>query len=81
MTIFDSDEPKDGEFQGKEGVEEPDEQDKQNFRAFVVVLLLELPLIIFPFFSERPEFSIGIGMCAVANVVAFLKCGVLWNRI
>jgi len=80
MAIFDSDEPKDGEFEGKKKIEEPDEQDKRNFRAFVVVLLLELPLIIFPFFSERPEFSIGIGMCAVANVMAFLKCGELWKR-
>jgi hypothetical protein len=81
MAIFDSDEPKDGESVENEETAEPDEQDKRNFRAFVVVLLLELPLIIFPFFSERPEFSIGIGMCAVANVMAFLKCGELWNRI
>ena len=81
MAIFDSDEPKDGESAENEEIDLPPEYVKQTGRIFVVVLLVELPLIIFPFFSERPEFSIGIGMCAVANVIAFLKCGELWNRI
>ena len=81
MAIFDSDEPKDGEPVENEEIAEPNEQDKRSFRAFVGVLFLELPLIIFPFFSGRPEFSIGIGMCSVANILAILKCGELWNRI
>ncbi|HEU5457409.1 MAG TPA: hypothetical protein VFU68_02205 [Terracidiphilus sp.] len=81
MAIFDSDDSEDSKSEGNAVVEEPNEYEKQTGRIFVFVLLLHLPLIALPFFSEKPEFSIGIGISAVANVLAILKCGELWERI
>jgi hypothetical protein len=67
MSIFDEDEP-----EGRRN-EDGDQQDQTSYRGLVVLLLM-LPLIIFPFFTDRTELIIGVSMSASVNCVAIIMC-------
>jgi hypothetical protein len=67
MAIFDAEERED---------EQPEEElgrDKTDY-GYLIVLLLMLPLIIFPFLTGRTELMIGVSLSAVMNCLSVAKC-------
>lgn len=68
MAIFDAEELED------EDSEKEEPQDKEDYRGYPFVLLLMLPLIIYPFFTGRGELIIGVSLSATMNCLAILMC-------
>jgi hypothetical protein len=77
MAIFDAEDP---EEQESEEQEREGSQDEQNYRGLVVLLLM-LPLIIFPFYTGRTELIIGVSMSAAMNCIAIVMCWDLRKNI
>ena len=68
MAIFDAQEP---EGQESDGV---DQQDGKIDWGIVVLILVALPIIIFPFFTDKTELLIGVSFSTAMNVLAIGKC-------
>ncbi len=67
MAIFDAEEP------GDEQPEAEKKQGEENYRGLVVLLLM-LPLIIYPFFTGRTELIIGVSISAAMTCIAIIMC-------
>lgn len=55
------------------------QQDETSYRGLVVLLLM-LPLIIFPFFTGCTELVIGVSLSAISNCIAIIMCWDLRKR-
>ena len=66
MAIFDAEEPEDAKS------EEHEQKDGKNDRS-LAFLLMFLPLMIF-FFTDKPEFLIGIGLSLSMTIMAIGMC-------
>jgi hypothetical protein len=74
MPILDAGEPV------RQDSEELWRQDQKNYRG-TVVLLLFLPVIIFPFFTGRTELVIGVSLSMVMAILAIIQCWNLSKRV
>jgi hypothetical protein len=56
-------------------------EDEKTDRSLVVVILVALPIIIFPFFTGKTELLIGVSMSTAANILAIAKCWELKRHV
>jgi len=74
MAIFDQEQPESRSFEGYEA-----EDEKVDLRPLILILIA-LPIIIYPFFTGRTELMIGVSFATAMNVLAIAKCWELRRR-
>lgn len=68
MLSFNQNDADDGER------EREDQQDDKIDRGLATIILVALPIIIFPFFTGDEQLLIGVSMSTAVNRVAIAKC-------